>query len=69
MKDEWMTTEEAAASVGIKADTLRHYARSGHAPQPERFGRMMMWNRKVMQEWQANRPGRGVRTDLKKKQD
>ncbi|MGH3359547.1 MAG: helix-turn-helix transcriptional regulator [Nocardioidaceae bacterium] len=64
---DWITTEEAAAMVGIKADTLRHYVRSGHAPEPERFGRALMWNREVIERWQASRPGRGVRTDLAKK--
>lgn len=66
---DWLTTEQAAAMVGIKADTLRHYVHSGHAPRPERLGRAMMWDREVVERWQASRPGRGVRTDLNKQQD
>lgn len=60
----WITTTEAAALAGIKPDTLRHYARTGHSPSPARFGRSLMWHRGDIEDWIASRPGQGARTDL-----
>jgi len=60
---EWLTTAEAADLAKIEPDTLRHYARSGHAPQPQRFGRSLMWNNAEIRAWLRARPGQGTRTD------
>lgn len=63
--DDWLTTAEAATLAGVKPDTLRHYARTGHAPTPRAFGRSLQWSRREVLEWLATRPGRGTRTDLR----
>lgn len=60
---ERMTTTDAAALAAVAPDTLRHYARSGHAPQPHRFGRSLMWDRPKLEQWLCTRPGQGARTD------
>ena len=64
--DPWLTTAEAAALAGVRPDTLRHYARSGHAPTPRQFGRALMWHKPTVLAWLAERPGRGARTDLRR---
>lgn len=66
--DDWIDTEEAARLAGgIKPDTLRHYARTGHAPQPTKIGRSLMWSRRAILTWMEGRPGAGARTDLPKR--
>ncbi len=62
-----LTTAQAAALAGIKPDTLRHYAARGLAPTPHRFGTSLMWSEAEIRRWLKNRPGRGARTDLRRK--
>lgn len=40
---DWITTDEAAALADVAPDTLRHYARHGQAPAPQKFGRSLVW--------------------------
>ena len=67
---EWISTEQAAAIVGVEPDTLRGYARGNHGgiPQPERIGTgkrsVLRWDREAMERWSANRAGQGHRSDL-----
>lgn len=63
--EDWIDTAEAARLAGVKPDTLRHYARSGHAPRPTKVGRSLMWSQQAIRAWvKGGRPGQGARTDL-----
>lgn len=53
----------------IKPDTFRSYSTRGQAPAPkEKIGRTLLWDRKDIETWALNRPGRGSRTDLSRAQ-
>lgn len=62
---DWITTDEAAALAHVEPDTLRHYARHGQAPGPQKFGRSLVWSRRSILTWLQSRPGQGARTDLR----
>lgn len=62
--DDWITTDEAAALAHVAPDTLRHYARHGQVPAPQKFGRSLVWSRSSILTWMQSRPGQGARTDL-----
>lgn len=56
--------EEVSGSV-IKPDTFYSYSKRGQGPAPkEKVGRTVLWDKKEIEEWARNRPGRGTRTDL-----
>ncbi|MFS0703248.1 helix-turn-helix transcriptional regulator [Cellulomonas sp. 179-A 9B4 NHS] len=66
-----ITTEQAAALVGVSPSTWRAYlARrrqhgKGTIPEPvEYHGRTAMYDEDAVRAWHATRPGRGARTDL-----
>lgn len=66
-----ITTAQAAELVGIRPATWRYYlARrrrdgKGQIPEPvEYHGATAMYDERAVLAWQANRPGRGARTDL-----
>ena len=58
---ELISTAEAAALAGVRPGTCRDYVSKGLAPQPIVRG---FYDRAEVEEWLANRPGRGARTDL-----
>jgi hypothetical protein len=63
--DELIGNDQAAAYVGLKPGTWRPYVRTGHAPPPHRRETrgghaLPVWTRAALDEWQANRPGRGA---------
>lgn len=56
---------EEVSGTAIKPDTFRSYSTRGQAPAPkEKVGRTLLWDRREIEEWARNRPGRGARTDL-----
>jgi len=65
MNGELIGNEAAAAYVGLKASTWRPYVKAGHAPSPHRREvrgghALPVWTRTALDEWKANRPGRGA---------
>ena len=74
MTDQYMGPTEVAAYVratfgaSIEAVTIRQYASKGRMPEPDvRIGPNGGWSEATINEWWANRPGRGARTDLASK--
>jgi predicted DNA-binding transcriptional regulator AlpA len=62
---ERLTAKEAAALAGVAVSTWDAYLTRGYAPEPDGwFGDQRWWLRSTVEEWKANRPGRGARTDL-----
>lgn len=61
-----LTTDQAATLAGVRPGTLREYARDERAPQPQRFGRSLMWDEGEIRAWLDARPGQGARTDLRR---
>jgi predicted DNA-binding transcriptional regulator AlpA len=60
-----LSSQEAAALAGIAASTWRDYVADGRAPKPDgKIGGSNWWYRSTVEQWNANRPGRGARTDL-----
>lgn len=67
-KETWTATE-CAEFCGLARDTWTSYVSRGQAPKPlPGFDeqRQRRWSAELVREWQANRPGPGARTDLKK---
>lgn len=68
MTVEYMGPAEVAAYVGLAPMTIRDYASKGRMPKPDvRIGPVGGWSKETIDEWVANRPGRGARTDLASK--
>jgi hypothetical protein len=66
---ELWTTDQAAEHCGVKPSTWRYYRTRLNAPapvssQPGRGGQDL-YDADAVREWQANRAGRGARTDLR----
>lgn len=60
-----LTTKEAAALAGVAVSTWEAYVSRHQAPQPDgHFGRQRYWLPATIENWKANRPGQGKRTDL-----
>lgn len=71
MTVEYMGPAEVAAylrrryDATLEATTIRQYAVKGRMPEPDvRIGPNGGWSEATIDEWWANRPGRGARTDL-----
>jgi hypothetical protein len=77
MADRKLYVDEAAALVGVLPATWRGYCtasagRRRQAPPAdgvdiERGHARPWWWESTIRQWQANRPGRGVRTDLRER--
>lgn len=70
MAERW-TTKQVAAYLGIEPDTYPRYREEQGAPgpvgrEPGRSGQNV-YDADEVRAWHANRPGRGARTDLRKK--
>lgn len=66
---EALAVIEEVSGTAIKPDTFRSYSTRGQAPAPkEKVGRTLLWDKTEIEEWARNRPGRGARTDLTRKQ-
>lgn len=68
MTVQYLGPAEVAARVGLAPATVRAYARDGMMPEPDvRIGPNAGWSEATIDQWWANRPGRGARTDLASK--
>lgn len=60
--DEWMTAREIAEMLGVSRHTVHSYQARNRLPEPKnRAGRVPLWSRAEIMEWNANRPGLGWR--------
>lgn len=67
MTEQYMGPAEVATHVGLTAGTVRGYAAQGKMPEPDvRIGTTSGWSQETIDQWWANRPGQGARTDLQK---
>jgi len=56
----YLSRLEFAHRIGVSSDSLGRYK----LPEPDAIiGRARGWLPETVDEWQANRPGRGARTD------
>lgn len=57
-----LSSAEAAALAGITPNAFRSMVGRGYAPQPDRRGSYHghRWNRETIEQWLANRAGRGA---------
>lgn len=60
-----LTVPQVAERLGLSARTVQDYRLDGRLPDPVMIGRTPTWTREQIDQWQANRPGRGARTDLR----
>ncbi|MDE1643208.1 MULTISPECIES: helix-turn-helix transcriptional regulator [Actinotignum] len=66
MTTRYLTTGEAAQRLGIQRTTFTSYVQKGLTPPPDAItGTIQGWLPETIDDWNANRPGRGARTDLK----
>ena len=56
---------QVAEYMGLSVRTVETYRADGRMPEPTMVGRTPTWTREQIDQWQANRPGRGARTDLR----
>jgi predicted DNA-binding transcriptional regulator AlpA len=65
---EW-DADQCARHAGCKVSTWRGMVARNQAPQPLPYRRRTdgrrIWDETEVREWQASRPGRGARTDLR----
>ena len=59
-----LTVAQVAEYLGLSVRTVETYRADGRLPEPTMVGRTPTWTRAQIDQWQANRPGRGARTDL-----
>ena len=60
-----LTVAQVAEYLGLSIRTVEAYRADGRMPEPTMVGRTPTWTREQIDQWQANRPGRGARTDLR----
>ncbi|MCW2300759.1 putative DNA-binding transcriptional regulator AlpA [Rhodococcus erythropolis] len=61
MPERFLSTTEVAERLGVDRSAIGHYK----MPEPDALiGKTRGWRPETIDEWNANRPGRGARTDL-----
>ena len=60
-----MTVAHVAEYLGLSVRTVQAYRADGRMPTATMVGRTPTWTRAQIDQWQATRPGRGARTDLR----
>ncbi|MBD3689842.1 transcriptional regulator [Nanchangia anserum] len=65
-KETLLSTADVAAVAGLSPNSIQSYYHAGYMPQPDvtigvERARMHGWRRETIDEWLANRPGRGRR--------
>lgn len=68
---QYLSLSDLARRVGITRNTASSYSQKNLLPKPDAFiglgdKAVRGWLPETVDEWQANRPGRGARTDLHK---
>ena len=61
-----LTVAQVAEYLGLSIRTVETYRADGRLPEATMVGRTPTWTRAQIDAWQANRPGRGARTDLRR---
>jgi predicted DNA-binding transcriptional regulator AlpA len=57
----FITTKEAAHVLGVTERTMYYYLRDREKlgfPEPQRFGRALMWEEEPLLKWRAAHPAR-----------
>jgi len=63
----YVTAEEAVDIAGLKRSTFSAYVARGSAPEHVAvMGNRRLYDRAEIENWAANRPGQGARTDLRR---
>lgn len=66
MPNRYLSLSEFAERIRLQPDTLKSYKAKGLLPEPDALiGRVRGWLPETIDTWQATRPGRGSRTDLR----
>ncbi len=61
MPERYLSITEVAERLGIDRSAASHYK----LPEPDALiGKTRGWKAETIDRWNANRPGRGARTDL-----
>jgi hypothetical protein len=61
VEDEWWTTSDVAAYLGVQVTTVTNYRKRGQMPAPDAtVGRTHMWRPARIVEWHNGRPRPGV---------
>ena len=60
-----LTVAQVAEYLGLSVRTVQAYRADGRMPTATMVGRTPTWTRAQIDQWQATRPGRGARTDLR----
>ncbi|MDY5132272.1 transcriptional regulator [Actinotignum urinale] len=71
MTIHYLALTDLATRIGITLNTAKSYSAKGLLPPPDAhtgsgIRAVRGWLPETIDEWNANRPGRGARTDLKK---
>ncbi|WP_027500105.1 helix-turn-helix transcriptional regulator [Rhodococcus sp. UNC363MFTsu5.1] len=62
MPERFLSITEVAERLGIDRSAASHYK----LPEPDAWiGKTRGWRASTIDEWNAKRPGRGARTDLR----
>lgn len=70
MTTHYLSLNAFAKRIGVTMHTIRSYAKEGRLPAPDAVigeppSAKQGWLPETIDTWQANRPGRGARTDLR----
>lgn len=72
MTTRYLSLSDFAERVGLSTNTLSSYTAKGLVPAPDVLvglgdRAVRGWRAETIDEWMARRPGRGARTDLKRR--
>jgi excisionase family DNA binding protein len=58
--DGYLTTEQLAARLGVKRQTVHKYRARGDIPPPDQYaGRTPLWSATKVEKWVEQRPSSG----------
>lgn len=61
LPDDWWTTEDVAAALGVASSTIRAYLARDQMPAADRtMGKMRLWRPETIREWHQARPRKGT---------